>query len=191
MPQRCKSAGQKGHLHFLCAEGRKRGISRRPQVFVPQRDLKSQMSRTVESPSCASRSTPIQHCRNSRTALSTLKLMEKASSSTTPISVPLPITGCRRCSRPRSSITSVPGHPHHRQRSRAECIRTRHDLRTVPGRRIPDAGYPVRQKVSGIGRCTDMKERIVDEQIRLIPYYQNDAVSFSPVSGCRCMQAGR
>ena len=23
-----------------------------------------------------------------------------------------------------------------------------------------------------------MKERIVDEQIRLIPYYQNDAVSF-------------
>ena len=59
-----------------------------------------------------------------------------------------------------------------------ECIRTRHDLRTVPGRRIPDAGYPVRQKVSGIGRCTDMKERIVDEQIRLIPYYQNDAVSF-------------
>lgn len=25
-----------------------------------------------------------------------------------------------------------------------------------------------------------MKERIVDEQIRLIPYYQNDAVSFCP-----------
>ena len=45
--------------------------------FCPTRDLKSQMSRTVESPSCASRSTPIQHCRNSRTALSTLKLMEK------------------------------------------------------------------------------------------------------------------
>ena len=58
-----------------------------------------------------------------------------------------------------------------------ECTRTRHDLRTVPGRRISDTGYPIRQKVSGTGGCTDMKERIVDEQIRLVPYYRNDAVS--------------
>ena len=86
-----RAQGKKGHLHFV-RRGTQAGISRRPQVFGPTRDLKSQMSQTVESLSCASRSTPIQHCRNSRTALSTLKLMRTASSSTTPISVPLPIT---------------------------------------------------------------------------------------------------
>ena len=35
MPQRCKSAGQKGHLYFV-RRGTQAGISRRPQVFVPQ-----------------------------------------------------------------------------------------------------------------------------------------------------------
>ncbi len=48
-----KAQGKKGHLHFV-RRGTEAGISRRPQVFVPQRDLKSQMSRTVESPSCVS-----------------------------------------------------------------------------------------------------------------------------------------
>ena len=72
-----RAQGQKRGICILCAEGRKREFLADPK-FLSTRDLKSQMSRTVESPSCASRSTPIQHCRNSRTALSTLKLMEKA-----------------------------------------------------------------------------------------------------------------
>ena len=60
---------------------------------------------------------------------------------------------------------------------RPACIHLHPDTGKTIRHRF-DSRESVRQKVSGIGRCTDMKERIVDEQIRLIPYNQNDAVSF-------------
>ena len=102
-----KAQGKKG-ICILCAEGRKREFLADPKFLSHKGFEVADVSDCGITLMCL----PL----NADTALPKFKNCAKhpkadgkASSSTTPISVPLPITGCRRCSRPRSSITSRSG----------------------------------------------------------------------------------
>lgn len=65
----------------------------------------------------------------------------------------------------RRTWHSIQGNPYYRQRICAECPRAGHDLRSVPGRTVPDTEYSVRQKVSGAGRRSRLSRRRSEEEI--------------------------